>query len=524
MTRLRLSARPAAAAAALAALLLAAALPLARAQISNAGPQGPRAIQCGSTTECSLVQQMLSAAVSVSTNAKAPVVAAASAARPPANVTSSQVAKALGAVLAAGVLESSVLDTLGNPSRFKYPDGSGRWALFRLPQGTKVKGTCIFIHGCKHDPMSWFYKSDKCQDCTGLPEEVSHSKQCLARGYAVIALMSKDRAYRSRCFSSSANPSLNDHPSAKQVLDAWFAKYGLNKLPKYIFGISSGAAFAIKFPRTYPGLAGVVSEVNMPWQAAWGMTDAAGKFKVAFPPTVYYEMVHDPQTAQQIAAVSAVHTGGGAEASNRGGVRCPLPVRWSCPLATSPPPALPTNPSSQALRIFKANKVPADVIITPERNVTPTWLSQRSIYISATQARQIQAALRKIGVINAQGFITSDPRKVTGWTKKLPTYLPWLTRSSPYYNLISDESQVWQELNLAYSQHEIVSDHVRPTLMWLEARGRANLTALVNQYSLNQNIACLSEWREGCPGISNDQLNSTATATAKASAGRRLRG
>lgn len=56
-----------------------------------------------------------------------------------------------------------------------------------------------------------------------------------------------------------ARPLPDDHPSAKQVLDAWFAKYGLNKLPKYIFGISSGAAFAIKFPRTYPGLAGVVS-------------------------------------------------------------------------------------------------------------------------------------------------------------------------------------------------------------------------------------------------------------------------
>ena len=36
------------------------------------------------------------------------------------------------------------------------------------------------------------------------------------------------------------------------------------------------------------------------------------------------------------------------------------------------------------------------------------------------------------------------PSQVTGWTKKLPTYLPWLTRNSPYYNLISDESQVWQ--------------------------------------------------------------------------------
>jgi len=54
-------------------------------------------------------------------------------------------------------------------------------------------------------------------------------------------------------------PPADDHPTAKQVLDAWFAKYGLGKLPKIIIGISSGAAFAIKFPRTFPGLAGVVS-------------------------------------------------------------------------------------------------------------------------------------------------------------------------------------------------------------------------------------------------------------------------
>ena len=37
----------------------------------------------------------------------------------------------------------------------------------------------------------------------GLPEEVAHTKQCLARGYAVLALRSLDREYRSRCFSSS---------------------------------------------------------------------------------------------------------------------------------------------------------------------------------------------------------------------------------------------------------------------------------------------------------------------------------
>ncbi len=31
-----------------------------------------------------------------------------------------------------------------------------------------------------------------------------------------------------------------------------------------------------------------------------------------------------------------------------------------------------------------------------------------------------------------------------GWINQLPKYLPWLKRSSPYYNLISDESQIWQ--------------------------------------------------------------------------------
>jgi hypothetical protein len=48
----------------------------------------------------------------------------------------------------------------------RYTDGTGRIALYRIPKG-KVKGTCIFIHGCKHDPYSWFYRSKACPQCTG---------------------------------------------------------------------------------------------------------------------------------------------------------------------------------------------------------------------------------------------------------------------------------------------------------------------------------------------------------------------
>ena len=35
----------------------------------------------------------------------------------------------------------------------------------------------------------------------GLPEEVSHTKQALARGYAVLAIDSRDRRWDSRCYS-----------------------------------------------------------------------------------------------------------------------------------------------------------------------------------------------------------------------------------------------------------------------------------------------------------------------------------
>ncbi len=170
------------------------------------------------------------------------------------------------------------------------------------------------------------------------------------------------------------------------------------------------------------------------------------------------------------------------------------------------------------------------------------------------------------------------PLQSDGWTKELPKYLPWLKRTSPYYNLISDESQIWQgeagsqrppsgmaqlwklalksmhplgirpcrhqrratrcwgpchrspaalqfavphepcsstlpayaclpsppagccaaELNLAWSWHEIVSDYVRPTLVWLEKKGKADLDALVKQYDLHGNLRCLTENQEGC--------------------------
>lgn len=57
------------------------------------------------------------------------------------------------------------------------------------------------------------------------------------------------------------------------------------------------------------------------------------------------------------------------------------------------------------------------------------------------------------------------------------------------------------ELNVAWSWHEIVSDFVRPTLIWLDNKGKTGqvgLNSLVKKYDLQGNLRCLTEKREGC--------------------------
>lgn len=124
---------------------------------------------------------------------------------------------------------------------------SGRKYYFEVPHNPV--GVLFMAHGCVHDASDFWPPSDACKECSGarggvwggrapatsgcgwqersrlgggqsidrrrpshhtptctappcagLPEEVSHTKQALARGYAVIAINSKNRDFDNRCF------------------------------------------------------------------------------------------------------------------------------------------------------------------------------------------------------------------------------------------------------------------------------------------------------------------------------------
>lgn len=56
----------------------------------------------------------------------------------------------------------------------------------------------------------------------------------------------------------STFPPADDQPDARAVIERWTKRFKLASKPKYMFGVSSGAAFAIKFPKVMK-LQGVVS-------------------------------------------------------------------------------------------------------------------------------------------------------------------------------------------------------------------------------------------------------------------------
>lgn len=50
---------------------------------------------------------------------------------------------------------------------------------------------------------------------------------------------------------------------------------------------------------------------------------------------------------------------------------------------------------------------------SPARRVHPGWLSDNSIYLSPARSAQIQRALLKLGVLNADGMVKYDVRLVS---------------------------------------------------------------------------------------------------------------
>ncbi|EFN56835.1 hypothetical protein CHLNCDRAFT_51615 [Chlorella variabilis] len=335
-------------------------------------------------------------------------------------------AACLAAAAAAAPVGDGAVNAYGQPlltpSTFTM---RGRQVFYEIP-AAPILGVLAMMHGCAHDASDfWPRDASACPECDGLPEEVAHTKQALARGYAAIAVDASDAT---RCFGWHA-----DGEDVAAILQHWIKQNNFTAKPLYLVGVSAGASLVLKLPRLLR-VHGVISEVLGVQLDAWGMEELGA----AFPPTAYVSMPRDARTAARIA-------------------------------------------DNQLL--LRRYGVPTDVLLVQPQPFTSDFLSNRSALFSPELAAKVVAALRATGLLDGAGVLLQDPRYTAlPWRARVAAAVPELAAGAGD-SLVADASHVGEELNRAYAMHEIVGDHLTACLAWLEARGTLPLAGLAQQFA-----------------------------------------
>eukprot|EP00798_Chlamydomonas_sp_ICE-L_P003267 gene3267-13291_t len=104
----------------------------------------------------------------------------------------------------------------------------------------KPVGVLFLAHGCSHGATDFWYMSDSCPTCIGLPVEVQIREIALSMGFAVVAISSQEREH-SRCWKSLSMFGMDDSETGDlmrvpAILDTLLQREGMDKLPVYAMG------------------------------------------------------------------------------------------------------------------------------------------------------------------------------------------------------------------------------------------------------------------------------------------------
>jgi hypothetical protein len=322
------------------------------------------------------------------------------------------------------------------PRKFR---SQGRTHYYQVP--ANPRGTLLVMPGCaRWGPGFWPYDPRACPECTGLTEDVCHTKQALARGYAVLVAWPVDRAFPGQyCWSSG-----DDGRQLVQVLEEFVAAHGLADKPVYAMGASSGGRLALLLPGLVQAhgtrglrVEGVLAQVSSNTEVAEVVRGLR-----RFPPIVWVAMGDDPGRGEAARVRQRV-----AQYSRHGR---------------------------------------AAMAVSPPRPVTPTYFSDRHPDISPAQSAQLAGALRDAGLVDARGAFVAEFKKNKAWVGKLRRRLPWL-RDSPAYALgPTKASAILQAMLVAEGRHEHVCDYLTAALAWFEQGGAPPFEALVAAHRVDK--------------------------------------
>ena len=309
----------------------------------------------------------------------------------------------------------------------------GRTHYYQIP--VDPRGTLFVLPGCaRWGPGFWPYDKTACPECVGLTEDVAHTKQALARGYAILVGWPVDLANPGQlCWSAK-----DDGPTVTTILEGFVQKHGLAKKPVYVLGASSGGSVSLRLSAMLVAkksplrISGVLAEVS----TRMGVDDAVRGLKT-FPPIAWISL-GTPKEIQAVKDHAALYTkkyGPGAHAT--------------------------------ALR----------------RPITPSYFSDRHPGISPEKSAALAKAMREVGLVRADGLFAYDFKEKKVWVGQLHAKLPWLKHDPAFASLGSvKHSAIMQAMLLAYGGHEHVCDFLTAALMWFEQGGKPDFAALASRF------------------------------------------
>lgn len=306
------------------------------------------------------------------------------------------------------------------PSSFMY---EGRDHLYQIPQNPR--GTVVAFHGCSRPAKGfWPFHAKYNPKGLGFPEDMSHAKQALRKGYAFLVLDPTDT--RTYCWSGKT-----DWPLAVGALEKFLRDHKLLGKPVFTIGASAGGKFALNMQHKLSELGkngirirGVINTVSTKAEIEGFVVNQA--------PVVHVIM----NTGEM----------GRAQAQ---------------------------------MAQLKARKVPTALVMTGPKKVTPYFFSDRMPIItpqnSALMVQALQAGPNPL--IASDGTVKYDPKdyenKVNdpkSWIVSLKNRLPKGFFDRPGMSLSFNTSGIWQTLLNAYANHESVGEYTTAALEWF-ARG-----------------------------------------------------
>lgn len=311
------------------------------------------------------------------------------------------------------------------PSKFSL---FNRVHYYQVPPNPK--GTFVFLHGCARSATGYWPPSPGAPECTGFPEDVSHTKQILRAGYALLAPTPQSS---DTCFSASGG----DFDKLIPIIEKFWSLTGLGRnKPLYMGGASAGGSVAVRFPK-YAGnklrIDGMLLEVSTNQTP---LDD--GKPSIPnFPPTVWVVMERDLESQREARA--------------------------------------------HATGLTRA-KIGAAVVLSPIRKVTDAFFAERMVDITPAESKKIVQGLKAVGIIDAGGNFTRNPHDNLGaWMNKLKPHMP--PRLVSTLGMVR-KSTLYQALAVAYARHETVGDYTTAAIKFFEAGGKADMKDLVSKHQV----------------------------------------